>query len=201
MPLDTASFAFHPLTPDHWPDLERLFGPRGASGGCWCMWWRLSHADFVRGKGEDNRAALRRIVDSGDPPGLLAYVDNDPAGWVSLSPRAQFPRLAGSRILAPIDDLPVWSIVCFFIQRGYRRQGLMSALIRAAVDYATSRGAAMLEAYPIEQKQGKQTADTFVYTGLASAFRQSGFTEVGRRSPTRPIMRCALGETATSQRG
>jgi GNAT superfamily N-acetyltransferase len=180
-------FTFHPVTADCWSDVERLFGPRGACAGCWCMWWRLSRAEWNKGKGEGNRKAFRKLVRSGVEPGLLAYVDGEPAGWCAIAPRREYPRLGGSRILKPVDDQPVWSVTCFFIARKFRRQGLSAQLLKAAVDFAKASGARLVEGYPHDLKS--KSADVFVYTGLVSAFRQAGFKEVARRSKTRPIMR------------
>jgi GNAT superfamily N-acetyltransferase len=180
---------FYPLTKERWEDFDRLFGPRGACGGCWCMWWRLKRSEFERRKGEDNRRAMHYIVASGEVPGILAYQGTDPVGWCSVAPRDSFPVLDRSRILKPVDNLPVWSIVCFFIDKQHRRQGLCGKLIRAAVDHATRSGATTVEAYPIEPQAGRRLTPAFVYTGPASAFRQAGFVQVARRSQTRPIMR------------
>jgi len=180
-----------PLTSDRWPDLVELFGPRGASGGCWCMWWRLPNAEFAGGKGDRNRAALEEIVRAGKVPGLLAYDCDRAVGWCALGPRVDFPRLARSRILAPVDDALAWSVVCFFVDRHYRRRGVTLALLQAAKKYARSRGAAILEGYPVDARDQK-VVPAFAYTGLASAFAAAGFVEVARRSPTRPIMRCDL---------
>jgi GNAT superfamily N-acetyltransferase len=180
---------FYPLTKERWEDFEQLFGPSGACGGCWCMWWRLKRSEFERCKGEDNHRAMRAIVASGEVPGILAYRGMDPVGWCSVAPRDSFPVLDRSRVLKPVDTLPVWSIVCFFIDKRHRRQGLSGKLIRAAVAHATKAGATIIEAYPIEPKAGQRPAPAFVYTGLASAFKQAGFVEVARRSQTRPIMR------------
>lgn len=185
--------SFHPVTPDRWADLEILFGPRGATGGCWCMWWRLPRSQFDANKGEDNRQAFKAIVDNGDVPGLLAYENGRPVGWCSLAPRPAFSALERSRVLKPVDEQPVWSIVCFFVARDYRRKGVTLRLLEAAIDYARQQGAAILEGYPVEPKEGR-TADVFAYTGLASAFKQAGFVEVMRRSPTRPIMRFIIRE-------
>jgi GNAT superfamily N-acetyltransferase len=177
-----------PVTPDTWPDLEALFGPRGACGGCWCMYWRLPRAVFEQTKGEGNRSALKALVDEGQIPGLLAYDGGQPVGWVCVAPRTEFSTLARSRILQPVDDRPVWSVVCFFIARKYRRKGLTVELLQSAVDYARQQGAVIVEGYPVEPKVGS-APDTFMYTGLASAFHKAGFVEVLRRSETRPIMR------------
>jgi GNAT superfamily N-acetyltransferase len=182
-----AEIEFHPLTPGRWSDLERLFGERGACGGCWCMWARLPSAEFRAGVGAKNRRAFRRIVAAGDPPGILAYVNGEPAGWCAVGPRAAYRRLETSRVLQPVDDRPVWSVVCFFIARPFRRHGLTSRLLEEVVRFAGSRGATIVEGYPTDPR-GK-LADAFVWTGLAQSFERAGFREVARRSPTRPIMR------------
>jgi GNAT superfamily N-acetyltransferase len=178
---------FRPLTPARGRDLVALFGPTGACAGCWCMWPRLRHADFQRGRGAANRRAFRRRVAAGPPPGVLAYVDGAPAGWCALAPRAEYPRLESSRVLAPADARPVWSVVCFFVARPHRGRGLSVALLEAAVAFAAGRGARIVEGYPVEPRA--RTADAFVWTGLAATFRAAGFHEVARRSATRPIMR------------
>lgn len=192
----------HPLTLDRWEDFEHLFGPRGASGGCWCMWFRLPRSQFDRLKGEGNQLGMKAIVESGEVPGLLAYLPDPaqgdsliPVGWCSVAPRGNFPVLANSRILKPVDELPVWSIVCFFIHRKYRRQGLTVQLLKAAVEYARSHGAPAVEGYPVDPKSGA-SPDAFMYHGVSTAFRKAGFVEVARRSETRPIMRYLLETTA-----
>ena len=179
-----------PLTPERWPDFERLFGPNGACAGCWCMWWRLTRKAFDAGAGEPNRAAFRAVVEAGPPPGLLAYVEGKPVGWCQVTPRTALPTLDRSRLLKPIDDRPVWSLSCFFISAGYRRRGLNAALIEAAKDYARRSSAALLEAYPWQTAEKK--ASSTIYTGQASTFLRLGFFEVARRAPHRPIMRCDL---------
>lgn len=185
------ALAFHALTSPRWADLERLFGQRGACGGCWCMWWRLPRAHFDRQRGEKNRRALKRIVDSGEVPGILAYARGEPIGWCAVAPREAFSGLERSRILARVDGEPVWSVVCFLVARPWRRKGVTVKLIEAAVGYAGKHGARIVEGYPVEPKEGK-APDAFVWTGLARAFEEAGFMEVARRSPTRPIMRCTI---------
>src|SRR4030042_6556452 len=105
------------------------------------MYWRLSRTQYDEQQGELNRRNIKALVDSGNIPGILAYVDDEPVGWCSIAPRQEFATLARSRILKPVDDLPVWSVVCFFVARNHRRQGLTVALLKAAVAYARSRGA------------------------------------------------------------
>ena len=103
-------FTFHPLTPDRWPDFETLFGKNGACGGCWCMAWRLAPKDFKQKQGDGNRRAMKKVVQTQISPGLLAYDGKEPVAWIALAPREVFVRLQGSRILAPIDNRPVWSV-------------------------------------------------------------------------------------------
>ncbi len=178
---------YHPLTPDRWSDFETLFGERGACGGCWCMWWRLTRSNYNQQKGEGNRLALKAIVEAGEVPGIIAYADGEPVAWCSVAPREFFQALERSRILKPVDDSDVWSIVCFFVAKSYRRKGVSVNLLRAAIDYVRKHGGRIVEGYPVEPS--KDQPDAFVWTGLASAFRRAGFKEVARRSETRPIMR------------
>jgi GNAT superfamily N-acetyltransferase len=182
---------FQPLTPERWPDLESLFGTRGACGGCWCMWWKLPRAAFEQGKGDGNRKALKKIVAAGTVPGILAYHEGVPVGWCAVEPRAHYQRFDKSRVLKPVDDTPVWAVTCFFVAKPYRGRGIMTRLLQAAKDHARRHGATLLEGYPVEPSKGR-LPDPFVYTGLPSAYRAAGFVEVARRSPTRPIMRCTL---------
>ncbi len=182
---------FHTLDSSRWADFEALFGPRGACGGCWCMFWRLTRAEYERRKGERNRRAMRALVGRGESPGILAYAGGTPVGWCALAPRASYAALGRSRILAPVDEAPVWSVVCFYVAKDWRRRGVTVGLLRAATEYVRSRGGKVLEGYPQEPREGEMPP-VFAYTGLASAFRQAGFREVLRRSPTRPIMRRRL---------
>ena len=179
---------YQPLTPDRWEDFEAVFGPRGGTGGCWCMYWRLRHSEYEAQKGDANKQLMKGIIDSGHIPGIIAYAGDLPVGWCSVAPRDEFTRLDRSRILKPVDDRPVWSIVCFFIPRKHRRKGVMRQLLTAAVEYAQSQGAKIIEGYPVEPKKDT-TPDVFAWTGFADAFREAGFEEVARRSETRPFMR------------
>ena len=180
----------HPLTPARWPDLVRLFGASGACAGCWCMWPRRSAAEFRRDKGTANRRAFRRVVTAGPPPGVLGYAGSAPAGWCAVAPREAYPRLERSKVMARVDAQPVWSVSCFFVARGFRRQGLALPLLQGAVALASRHGARIVEAYPNDPET--RAADVFVWMGLADTFRAAGFAEVARRSPTRPIMRLAI---------
>jgi GNAT superfamily N-acetyltransferase len=187
-----ARMEFHPLTSDRWKDLEALFGPRGACAGCWCMWWRLPRSAWTRGKGDGNRRELRKLVQAGPPPGILAYEGGEPVGWCAIAPRPEYPALGRSRVLAPVDDRPaVWSVTCFFVSRPFRRRGVTVQLLKAAVRHARDSGARIVEGYPVVSSTGSMP-DAFAYTGLPSAYEKAGFTEVARRSPSRPIMRRVL---------
>ncbi len=180
-----------PVTAERWGDLERLFGPRGVSSGCWCTWWRLSRSEFSRSSAAERKQVLQEIVASVQVPGILAYLDERPVAWCSLGPRESYPALERSRILARVDDQPVWSIVCFFVAREYRRRGLLVPLIQAAVEYAAQQGARIVEAYPVDPRgQAVEVARSF--TGLAPAFERAGFIEVARRAERRPIMRYVI---------
>jgi GNAT superfamily N-acetyltransferase len=186
-----AALKFHLLTPSRWRDLETLFGARGACGGCWCMAWRLPHSKWAQQKGTRNRNALRRIVKTGPPPGVVAYAGRQPVGWCALAPREQYVALGRSRVLAPLDAQPVWSISCFFVEKSFRKRGVSVALLRAAAAFAKKRGAKILEGYPYDYRAAKMP-DVFVWTGLPGTFLKAGFSEAARRSPTRPILRRVL---------
>jgi len=185
---DGTRVSFGPLDTGRWDDLESLFGERGACGGCWCMWWRLQRSEFDRRKGDGNKRAMRALVESGERPGILAYDGRRAVGWCALAPRRSYSALARSRILAPLDDTPVWSVVCFFVERGYRAKGLSVALLEAAIEYVRAAGGRVVEGYPVEPRKDKMPP-LFAFTGLASAFLAAGFSERARRSETRPIMR------------
>jgi GNAT superfamily N-acetyltransferase len=184
----TLNLKFHPATPARWADVEQLFGERGACGGCWCMFWRLPRKKFDAGKGSANKRAFKKIISEGAKPGVIAYSGKDPIGWCAIARRADYTALERSRILQPVDDQPVWSISCLFIQKPYRRQGVSAQLLRAAVEFAASQGAKIVEGYPVEPSMEKMP-DPFLWHGVPSAFRAAGFKEVVRRSKSRPIMR------------
>lgn len=187
-------YEFHPVTASRWDDLEKLFGPRGACAGCWCQYARRPAAEYSAGKGDGNRRELKRAVGSGAPVGVLAYVGGEAVGWCAIAPRADYVRLAGSKILAPVDARAVWSIPCQFVAREHRGRGLAVALIRAAAEFARSQGATLVEGYPVDTGGKKQPA-AFVWWGTARAFEEAGFREVARRSAARPIVRLDLSRT------
>ena len=178
-----------PLTPSPWPALEALFGKSGASNGCWCMYWRIG-PDYHKRSREKNKGAFRRIVKRGPPPGLLAFDGERPIGWCQLTPRKDLSWLNRRQPLQAVDDAPVWAVSCLYIRRGYRRRGIMSALIVEALKAAEGGNARALEAYPVDTALPGSTSN--VFTGTASTFRRLGFRTMARRQPSRPIMCHAL---------
>lgn len=183
-----ARITFRPVTAAEWKDLVALFGANGACGGCWCMWWRLTRSRFDQQKGAGNRRALKKLVDTGTVPGILAYDGERPVGWCSVGPREGFAALDRSRVLARVDEHPVWSIVCFFVAKDCRKRGITARLIRAAVSYARSNGAKIVEGYPVSPGPNGMP-DAWAYTGFESAFARAGFAEAARRSPRRAVWR------------
>lgn len=177
------------VTPELWPALEDLFAPRGAVGGCWCMYWRIGN-DYRSRPADANKAALRDVVEHGPPPGLLAFDGDLAVGWCQLTPRAELPWLDRSWRLKRVDEAPVWSISCFYIRKGCRKRGVTTALIEAAIDTARRRGAVAVEAYPLDAELTPSTS----HTGYASTFARLGFTIVARHVPPRPIMRYDLNQ-------
>ena len=190
-PATPPELSVAPLTPARWKDLERLFGPRGACAGCWCMYWCVPASRYRAQKGAGNKRALHARVRAGEMPGLIGYAGSAPVAWCAVEPRERYPRLADSRILKPVDDRPVWSVTCLYIRADHRRQGLSPQLLRAAADHARAHGATMIEGYPHDPGAERMGA-AFAWTGFASAFLAAGFEEVARRSPKRPIVRRAL---------
>jgi GNAT superfamily N-acetyltransferase len=183
-----SKFDFYPVTKENWKDFENLFGEKGACAGCWCMYWRMRRKEYNALRGSGTKRKMKTLVNSGTIPGILAYDDKQPVGWCSVASREDFPVLENSRVLKRTDDKPVWSVVCFYINKNYRKKGLSIQLLNAAKSYVKMNKGKIVEGYPVEPKSGK-TADAFAWTGLAASFKKAGFKEVARRSETRPIMR------------
>ena len=185
-----------PATPQRWPDVEAIFGAKGCSvaRGCWCMHYRRSGSapslSSVANRSKTYRAGLKALVDAGQPPGLVAYRATVPVGWVSLAPRADFARLARSPIMKPVDDVPVWSIICFVVPAEHRGQGVARALLQGAIAYARDHGATVIEAYPVDKTAPSK--DDAMWFGAKSMYDHAGFREVARRKPTRPVVRLDL---------
>jgi GNAT superfamily N-acetyltransferase len=193
-----------PLNPDRWDDLVELFGRPGASiaRGCYCMCYRRSGKHEVPAGltySEDNKRALKALVDRGVVPGLLGYEKGRAVAWVSLGPREDYAKLARSPVMKPVDAKPVWSIVCFFVDARARHRGVAEALLRGATAWAREQGATLLEAYPCDKPDGG--VDDFMWFGAKPMFDRAGFAEVARRKPTRPVMRKRVTPVRLSPRG
>lgn len=189
-----------PLTRERLPDLAALFGQGGDPKWCWCSFYRTRSVDFSSGLPAANRAVLEAAVETTArerrAPGLIAYRGGEAVGWVSVGPREDYERLVHSRVLAPVDDRPVWSIVCFVVGRRARGTGIASAMLDAAIAYAREHGATLLESYPVDTSGGRVPSAN-VYKGTVRMFERAGFEIVARRranrsSAERPIMRRAL---------
>ena len=191
--------AVEPVTEQLWPALVDLFGRGGASNGCWCMYWIMG-AEYHKRPRSLNRDALHQAAIEGPAPGLLALnVDGTALGWCRLTPRAELSWLNARKDLAPVDDLPVWSLPCFYVGRRARGQGVMTALIDGAVDHARAAGAPAVEACPIDTSVAGATRN--VFPGTADAFERAGFRVVARRAPDRPIMRYTFPPRRSSRPG
>lgn len=152
------------------------------------MWWRQTRREFDERHGEKNRRAMKRIVDSGEIPGILAYDDGVPVGWCSVAPREAFASLDRSRVLKKLDDEPVWSIVCLFLSRSHRGRGLTEAVIRGAVEHVRKSGGRVVEAYPTRPR-GKRLEAVSSFMGVPVVFERAGFVECARPSEARSVMR------------
>jgi GNAT superfamily N-acetyltransferase len=186
-------FEVRPLTDQSWTDLEKLFTLPGGSivRGCWCVFYRkVGQVSVSQAAGSRNKQELRALVRSGVIPGLVGYADGSPVGWISLGPREDYRKLQRSRVMKPVDDTPVWSIVCTYVAKAYRGKGYQHKLLAGAMDFARDQGVRMLEAYPVDKPE--RSHDDFMFFGSRSLYERAGFHEVVRRSPSRLVMRRAL---------
>jgi GNAT superfamily N-acetyltransferase len=201
-PLATTDLEIHPLTPDRFADLAALFEEGGDPKWCWCVYFRFRGRDWTNATAAENRADLEDLTERSLAPGLVAYAGERVVGWVSLGPREDYERLTYSKVLAPVDATPVWSIVCFVVSRRVRGRGVAAALLDAAIAFAHEHGATTLEAYPVDVGGGRVPAAS-AFHGTLAMFERAGFTVVERRqwnaaSPVRPIVRLALGRVGRS---
>lgn len=187
--------AIKPLTRDTWDDLVELFGRPGASiaRGCYCMCYRRS-GKHERPPGvtysESNKRALKALIDRGVVPGLIGYEKGGPVGWVSLGPRADYAKLRRSPVMKPVDEKPVWSIICFFVDAKARHRGVAAELLKGAIAWAKKQRVTLLEAYPFDKP--RRSVDDFMWFGAKAMFDRAGFVEVARRKPLRPVVRKSL---------
>jgi GNAT superfamily N-acetyltransferase len=200
-PRARAALTIVPLSRERLPDVSALFDEGGDPKTCRCAFWRVAGSGWDNWTKARNQGVLESLA-GGDPaPGLVAYLDGRAVGWVSVGPREDYPRLERSKVLARLDDKPVWSIVCFVVSRTHRGQGIARALLDAAVDYAREHGATLVEAYPVDPSRGRVPAAS-AYMGPLGMFEDAGFAVVERRqwnaaSPIRPIVRRRIRATPT----
>jgi GNAT superfamily N-acetyltransferase len=189
-PGDGAPVTVRPLQPDDWPAITRLFGPNGACGGCWCMWWRVPRGGklWEEAKGRKNRDAFRRLVQSGAVHGILAFSGDEPVGWCCFGPRRTFPRVDTVRALKRDCPDGTWSIVCFYVPARWRWRGVASALLEAATERALALGATEVEGYPVVPKKlSEQVPYAFAWTGVAALFQAAGYRQLSRPKSYRTI--------------
>lgn len=179
MPASPA-ISTRPLARSDWPVIETLFGANGACGGCWCMWWRVPMGGkaWDAAKGAPNKRAFRSLVESGQASGLLAFSGDQAVGWCALGPRADFPRVERSKVLARDWGHGTWSLNCFYVPARWRGRGVATALVSSAIAHARKQGASELEAYPQAVADGARQAGAFVWTGVPSLFEAHGFMPV-----------------------
>jgi GNAT superfamily N-acetyltransferase len=188
------SLTVEPVTRKNWGKFVELFGSRGACGNCWCMWPRLRKKDFVEGKQDDgNKNAMKELVWSGKPTGILALYDDVPIAWCAFAPREDFLKLENSRVHKRIDDEPVWSIPCLFIDKKFRRMGVSVELLKGVIRYAKAQHIKVIEAYPAIPTKGV-LPDSFAWIGLYRSFEEAGFRIADHTSKSRPMVRYYLNE-------
>lgn len=182
------------LTPERWPDFERLFGANGACEGCWCMFWRVEKGErFADVKGAEAKRRMKALVERGEAQGLLAYAEGEPVGWLALGRRKEFPKLDRAPSLKCDDADRVWSLPCFFVKREHRGQGVASALLKRALEVLKARGAEVAEAYPVKAPtEGQKFSVSSAYTGTVPLFLKQGFEVVGPRPQGKQRVRRSL---------
>lgn len=182
-----------PLSKKTFADFEKVMGNNGGARGCWCMHWRLTMDEFMKNKGDGNKAAMRELAARKKKPGVIAYLDDEPVAWCGFGDRTEYPRMQRSSVMKPVDDKEVISLTCLFIRKGHRGKGRLTALISAVCDYlAKTSRVELVEAYPVDPAPGRKAGADNAMTGIASAFLDAGFTEVARPRSDRPVMRYSL---------
>lgn len=183
------------LKKSDWAHIKTLFGAKGACGGCWCMHWRTERGGKVweAAKGGPNQRAFKKLVESGQAHGILAFDNDHPVGWCSFGRRTDFPRLETARAYKRDDIGSVWSVNCFYLANGYRGCGLGFRMAEAALAAIKKRRGKIVEAYPVTlTRAGEKLPAAFSFTGPEIIFERLGFSEIQRLSPSRPLYRLKL---------
>lgn len=192
-----ATWSVRPAVPDRWEDVVAVMGTRGDPSRCWCQFFHRRGRDWATATAESNRERLcAQIGRASVPPGLLAYVGDDPVGWCQVAPKDEFDRLLHSPTGTAPPDHPdptgLWSVTCFVVPPRHRRRGVAAALLDGAVDHATAHGAAAVEGYPVDVSARDRVSSAELYHGTLSLFLGAGFDEVRRPSPSRVVVRREL---------
>jgi GNAT superfamily N-acetyltransferase len=172
------AFDTRPLTPGRVDDFATVANPNRRPSHCWCLSHRLSAREITELGGGSREAAFRALCARENPPGVIGYDDGEPVGWCSIGPRSENTRLSQSRLIRPLDDVPVWSIICVVIRGGHRRRGYTTPLINGAVEYAATRGAPAVESYPVDPGSGRIDL-TMAFVGTRAMFANAGFEVAG----------------------
>ncbi|MCX6466702.1 MAG: GNAT family N-acetyltransferase [Pseudonocardiales bacterium] len=191
------AFDVRPVTPDRVDDFVAVANPNRRATHCWCLSHRLGAREIAELGGGSREAAFRALCARPDPPGVIGYADGEPVGWCSIGPRSENSRLVASRLIRPLDDVPVWSVICVVVRGGHRKRGYTTPLIEGAVAHAAARGAPAVESYPVDP--GPDRIDlTMAFVGTRAMFEKAGFTVAGTTDAVasgrpRLVMRRTLG--------
>ena len=188
-----AQIRIEPVIADRFDDAQHTLSGGGDGHGCQCQWWMMPNVEFDKMTLEQRRELLRDEIETGPPPALIAYVDDEPAGWVRVGPRTRQVRLSRTRNYAahsqePWDDESVWAVSCFVVRKEHRREGLNAKLLSAAVEHARAGGARVIEAYPLDTASGRTKSSNELYHGVLSTFEDAGFRIVERPRPDLAIV-------------
>ncbi|QIK75918.1 GNAT family N-acetyltransferase [Nocardioides piscis] len=190
------SWTTHPVTTERFDDFADVINPNRRSTHCWCLSHRL-RAKEIDELGDGSREGAARALAGGRQSfGVVTYRDEVPVGWCHIAPRAEISRLSASRLIRPVDEVAVWSIICVVVRGGHRRTGVTEHLIEGAVAHAAAHGAPAVEAYPVDPA-GRMDV-TMAFVGTRSMFARCGFQVIGEtdavasRMP-RLVMRRTLG--------
>lgn len=183
-------------TSTRWDDVQHALTGGGDGASCQCIWPMLRNKDWNETTTPERTTMLREEIDAGPPPGLIAYVDGEAAGWIRIGPRTVQRRLEHTRAIAaateePFDEDSVWAVTCFVVRREHRGQGLNGALLRAAVDYARTAGARLIEGYPVDTGGTTQQANE-LFHGMLTTFLAERFRARGELKPGRPLVTLEL---------